>query len=159
MTRGYEQMVFAGPQIGAGGVSAPPALNPNLMSRTITDGVPGCVVDGYAKAGARGVLNDKEADVGISSQVAAEIEAERKVGAVDVALMQSQSSRTGFVLASLRCTSLRAKLIENELTAIGLAFKGGLISPDVALECAEEVAPGCIGFIPVAACRSWGALW
>jgi hypothetical protein len=98
------------------------------------------------------------AHVGIPSQVATEIEAEHKVGAGDVALMQSQSNRTEFVLASLRRTSLRVKLIENEITAIGVAFKGGLISPVVALEWAEEVAPGCIGFIPVAAYRSWGPL-
>jgi hypothetical protein len=97
------------------------------------------------------------AHVGISSQVAAELEAERKVGAGDVALMQGQSSRTEFVLASLRCTSLRVKLIENEITTIGVALKGGLISPDAALEWAEEVAPGCIGFIPVTAYGHWGA--
>jgi hypothetical protein len=76
----------------------------------------------------------------------------------DLALMQSQPSRTEFVLASLRCTSLRVKLIENEITAIGVALKGGLISPDMALEWAEEVAPGCIGFIPITAYGSWGPL-
>jgi hypothetical protein len=68
-----------------------------------------------------------------------------------------QSSRD-FVLASLRCTCLRIKLIENEITAIGTALRGGLISPDLALEWAEEMAPGCIGFIPNTAYGSRGAL-
>ena len=61
-----------------------------------------------------------------------------------------QDSRRDFVLASLRCTCLRVKLIDNELAAIGTALKGGFISPDTALEWAEEVAPGCVGFIPEA---------
>ena len=50
----------------------------------------------------------------------------------------------------LRCTCLRVKLIDNELAAIGTALKGGFISPEAALEWAEEVAPGCISFIPEA---------
>ena len=37
-----------------------------------------------------------------------------------------------------------SKLLEQ----IGTALKGELISPNVALEWAEEVAPGCVGFIP-----------
>jgi hypothetical protein len=75
----------------------------------------------------------------------------------DLADIQDQSSRRDFVLASLRCTSLRIKLIESEIAAIGTALKGGLISPDMALEWAEEMAPGCIGFIPNTAYGSWGA--
>ncbi|MCA6108564.1 hypothetical protein [Bradyrhizobium cenepequi] len=59
-------------------------------------------------------------------------------------------SRHEFVLATLRRTHFRAKLIENELAVIGVALKGGAISPDTALEWAEEVAPGCVGFIPEA---------
>jgi hypothetical protein len=70
----------------------------------------------------------------------------------------TDQSRRDFVLASLRCTCLRIKLIENEITAIGMALKGGLISPDLALEWAGEMAPGCIGFIPNTACGLWGAL-
>jgi hypothetical protein len=56
--------------------------------------------------------------------------------------------RRDFVLAALRCTCLRVKLIENEITVIGTALKGGFITPDIALEWAAEMAPGCVGFIP-----------
>jgi hypothetical protein len=59
-----------------------------------------------------------------------------------------QTSRRDFVLAALRSTCLRVKLIENEITAIGTVLKGGFSTPDTALEWAEEVAPGCVGFIP-----------
>jgi hypothetical protein len=59
-------------------------------------------------------------------------------------------SRRDFVLAALRSTCLRVKLIEHELAAAGIALKGGFISPETALEWAEEVAPGCVGFIPEA---------
>jgi hypothetical protein len=53
-----------------------------------------------------------------------------------------------FVLAALRCTCLRVKLIDTELAAIGTALKGGFISPETALEWAHEVAPGCVVFVP-----------
>jgi len=59
-------------------------------------------------------------------------------------------SRRDFVLAALRCTCLRVKEIDHELAAIGIALKGGFISPETALEWAEEVAPGCVGLIPEA---------
>jgi hypothetical protein len=60
----------------------------------------------------------------------------------------AQASRRDFILAQLRGTSLRVKLIDNEIAAIGTALKAGFITPDTALEWAEEMAPGCIGFIP-----------
>ncbi len=41
---------IAGPQSIAGRASAPPAVHIHLMSRTITDGVPGRVKGGYAEA-------------------------------------------------------------------------------------------------------------
>ena len=59
-------------------------------------------------------------------------------------------SRRDFVLAALRCTVLRVKLIDNELAAIGTALKGGYITSETALAWADEVAPGCVGFIPEA---------
>jgi hypothetical protein len=65
-------------------------------------------------------------------------------------LCQDQVSWRDFVLAALRCTSLRVKLIDNEITAIGTALRAGFISPDTALAWAEETAPGCVGFIPEA---------
>ena len=42
-------MAFAGPQIVAGGASAPPALKPHPSSRTITDGVLARVEGGHAE--------------------------------------------------------------------------------------------------------------
>jgi hypothetical protein len=42
-------MAFAGPQIVAGGASAPPALNPYAAPRTITDGVLARVEGGHAE--------------------------------------------------------------------------------------------------------------
>ena len=59
-----------------------------------------------------------------------------------------QDSRCDFVLAALRATLLRVRLIEHELTAAGIALKGGLISPETALEWAGDVAPGCLCFVP-----------
>lgn len=66
------------------------------------------------------------------------------------------SSRRDFVLAALRCTCIRVRLIDNELAAIGTALKGNFISPETALEWAEEVAPGCVGFIPEAITANGG---
>jgi hypothetical protein len=54
---------------------------------------------------------------------------------------------TELVLAALRCTSLRLKLIDNEIAMIGTALKQRLISPEAAIEWAEEVAPGCVDAI------------
>ena len=71
------------------------------------------------------------------------------VGTSDLARTQDDSSRRQFVLAALRSACLRVKLIEKELEQIGTALKEELISPAMALEWAEEVAPGCVGLIPV----------
>src|SRR4051812_426224 len=43
-------MALAGPQIVTGGASAPPALQPTLMPRTITDGALARVEGGHAEA-------------------------------------------------------------------------------------------------------------
>jgi hypothetical protein len=56
-------------------------------------------------------------------------------------------SRHEYVLAVLRTTCVRVRLIEHELQAIGVALKGNLISPETALECADEVAPGCASIV------------
>jgi hypothetical protein len=53
-----------------------------------------------------------------------------------------------FVLSALRATLLRVRLIETELELAGVALKGDFISPEMALEWAEEIAPGCVGFVP-----------
>lgn len=62
--------------------------------------------------------------------------------------MNSQNDRRDFTLAAIRSATLRVRLIANELESAGVALKGGLISPEVALEWAEDIAPGCVGFIP-----------
>src|ERR1700752_4751099 len=58
--------------------------------------------------------------------------------------------RQEFVLATLRSVSLRVRLIDNEIAAAGTALKAGLISPETALEWVEEIAPGCVGYLPAA---------
>jgi len=40
----------------------------------------------------------------------------------------------GYVLAEIRCATIRAELWQNDLAAIGLALKGGLIDVDNALD-------------------------
>jgi hypothetical protein len=39
-----------------------------------------------------------------------------------------------YLLAELRCAALRARLMHNDIIAIGIAFKAGLIDADNALE-------------------------
>ena len=46
----------------------------------------------------------------------------------------TQDDYRNYLLAELRCAVLRAKLLENDLVAIGLALKGGLIDADSAVE-------------------------
>jgi hypothetical protein len=56
-----------------------------------------------------------------------------------------------FMLCALRCASVRAKLLENEINSIGVALKGKMISPQVALDWATDIgARDLIGFIPEA---------
>jgi hypothetical protein len=49
-----------------------------------------------------------------------------------------------YLLAALRCTSRRLKLIDEEVILIGMALKNELITPREAIERTEEVAPGCL---------------
>lgn len=56
-------------------------------------------------------------------------------------------NRQDYVLAVLRATCLRVRLIETELHSIGVALKGNLISPEMALDCANEIAPGCAAVV------------
>jgi hypothetical protein len=44
------------------------------------------------------------------------------------------SDRADYLLAELRCASLRARLVQADIEAVGVALKGGLVSPDEALE-------------------------
>jgi hypothetical protein len=43
-------------------------------------------------------------------------------------------SRVDYLLAELRCASLRARLWQADIDAVGLALKDGLIDPEQALE-------------------------
>ena len=52
-----------------------------------------------------------------------------------------------YVLAALRCTSRRLKLINGQIIEIGVALSRGLISPQAAIDWCEEVAPGCIDLV------------
>jgi hypothetical protein len=37
-----------------------------------------------------------------------------------------------YLIAELRCAALRARLIQSDIEAVGIALKGGLISPELA---------------------------
>jgi hypothetical protein len=43
-------------------------------------------------------------------------------------------SKTEYLLSELRCAALRARLWQADIDTIGLALKGGFISPDQAVE-------------------------
>jgi hypothetical protein len=63
---------------------------------------------------------------------------------------EASRDRQEFVVAALRSASLRVRLIANEIDTAGTALKGGFISPETALEWVNEVAPGCVGYLPAA---------
>jgi hypothetical protein len=44
------------------------------------------------------------------------------------------ATNTEYLLSELRCASLRARLLQSDIDAIGLALKAGLISSDRAVE-------------------------
>jgi hypothetical protein len=54
-----------------------------------------------------------------------------------------------FVLAALRCTSQRLKLIDQQVIQIGLALKNGQISTQRAIDLCDEIAPGCLGVVSI----------
>ncbi len=60
---------------------------------------------------------------------------------------QGLLTRHRYGLAVLRATCARVGLIETELQAIRIALQGQLISPEEALEYAEEIAPGCAAVV------------
>jgi hypothetical protein len=51
----------------------------------------------------------------------------------------STTGRTEYVLAELRCASLRAQLLQADVDAIGQALKGGLITTEQALRHLEDI--------------------
>ena len=46
----------------------------------------------------------------------------------------TSQDRREYFLQEMRCARLRARLLQNDLTALGLAVKGGLIDPEQAIE-------------------------
>jgi hypothetical protein len=47
---------------------------------------------------------------------------------------RNNQSKTEYLLSELRCAALRARLWQADIDTIGLALKGGFISPDQAVE-------------------------
>jgi hypothetical protein len=56
-------------------------------------------------------------------------------------------TRIEYLLAELRCASLRARLWQADIDAVGLALKAGLVEPEQALElladcdCLQLISP------------------
>ena len=59
------------------------------------------------------------------------------------------SNRTEYLLTQLRCASLRARLVENELHSIGVALKAGWIDDQAAMEWCDQI--GAIGLLGTSA--------
>lgn len=53
-----------------------------------------------------------------------------------------------FVLGALKSAILRVDEVRQELVNAGLALKAGFVTPQQALDWAEEAAPECVGYIP-----------
>jgi hypothetical protein len=47
-------------------------------------------------------------------------------------------SRVEYLLAELRCASLRARLQQADIEAVGIALKAGWISPEQAVEALDD---------------------
>jgi hypothetical protein len=47
-------------------------------------------------------------------------------------------TRTDYLLAELRCAALRARLWQADIEAVGCALRGGLISPEEAIELLDD---------------------
>jgi hypothetical protein len=43
-------------------------------------------------------------------------------------------TRRDYLMAELRCASLRARLLQADIDAVGMALKAGLVEPEQALE-------------------------
>ena len=44
-----------------------------------------------------------------------------------------------YLLCELRCAALRTRLLQADIEAVGIALKGGLVTPDQALELLHDV--------------------
>jgi hypothetical protein len=56
-----------------------------------------------------------------------------------------RNSRYEYLIQEFKCAVLRAQVEASDLGAIGLALKGGLVTPEQALELAAEC--GCLRWI------------
>jgi hypothetical protein len=54
-------------------------------------------------------------------------------------------TRRDYLLAELRCASLRARLWQADIDAVGMALKAGLVEPEQALELLADC--DCLQFI------------
>jgi len=54
-------------------------------------------------------------------------------------------TRRDYLLAELRCASLRARLWQADIDAVGLALKAGLVEPEQALDLLADC--DCLQFI------------
>jgi hypothetical protein len=54
-------------------------------------------------------------------------------------------TRSAYLLAELRCASLRARLRQADIDAVGMALKAGLVEPEQALELLPDC--NCLQFI------------
>jgi hypothetical protein len=62
------------------------------------------------------------------------------IGRIDTtASPVSESGRIEYLLAELRCASLRARLLQADIDAVGQALKGGLITTEQALWRLEDI--------------------
>jgi hypothetical protein len=52
---------------------------------------------------------------------------------------ESGPSFHDYLLAEMRCASLRARILQHEIDAVGIALKGGAISADQALELMHDI--------------------
>jgi hypothetical protein len=55
------------------------------------------------------------------------------------------AERSAYLLAELRCASLRARLRQADIDAVGMALKAGLVEPEQALELLADC--NCLQFI------------
>ena len=54
-------------------------------------------------------------------------------------------TRRDYLMAELRCASLRARLWQADIDAVGMALKAGLVSPEQALELLADC--DCLQFV------------
>ncbi|MGY4570483.1 hypothetical protein [Bradyrhizobium sp. USDA 3256] len=67
---------------------------------------------------------------------------------VDTSTARPIEIKTQLVLGTIKGAILRIDEIRQELINAGVALKAGYITPQAALDWAEEHAPGCVGYIP-----------